>query len=197
MVKLLERKSVYNMKQLIAIFSLALLVMSCKQTNKAFLISNESIGQFKQGITLTDVEQLVPKKQLKRVIQEGEFQDEKHQVYQYFDKNNTHLLDFLLVDDEDSVHSKIERIVVVSSLYKTKAVWGVGSTFEEVRKSTEILQTVPDMEVIHIQIENPKLWLMIDKLDLKEAWWNEDTKSINIDKIPNGARVKGVYKSMN
>lgn len=180
------------MRKIITIISFVLLAISCNQTNKTFLISNESIGEFKYGITFADVQKLVPQKQLKRVMKAGEFQDEKFPIYQYLDSKNTHLLNFIPAENG----TQIERIEIISPMYKTKAGWGVGATFEEVKKSTKIIKAVPDMNVIHIQTENPKLWLEIDKQDLRDGWWNEENEEINLEKIHSNTKIIKIYKSI-
>lgn len=176
---------------LLATCLLALTACQSQQTNH-FLISDNGIGAFSKNLTVADLMQKIPAEQLKKVKQTGEFQDDIYTVYQYTSKDNEHLLDFVPV--VDTANAKITQIEVVSPQFKTAAGWGVGSAFSEVIKHTQIFQASTDMEVIHIQIATPKLWLIIDKQDLKDGWWNEQTKRINIDKIPADAKVKHIIQ---
>lgn len=153
----------------------------------SFLITENSVGIFKRGMTINEVIEIIPEKQIKKKIGFGEFQDDTYDDYEIYDSKNTHLLTITPKIQYD-LNSTINRVKIVDSRFKTESGIGIESTYDELLHEFEISDYSPDIEHIVLNVQQLNVWLSIKKTELNQEWWNEKTKKIDISKIPGDAQ---------
>jgi hypothetical protein len=169
-------------------FLLLILTFSCsnRPTDTGnFLVTGTNVGVFKNGLTVKNVLDLIPKDQIKKVVEHDDYEN-SYDDYQYFDTHKTHLLT-LTPTNQDDINSKIERILILDKRYKTNKNIGLGSTYADLKNSYKITDIAPDMEHIVLNVGEINAWFSINKNQLSDNWWDESQKQIDSSKIPDTA----------
>lgn len=166
----------------------ALLTISCAYMpvdNLDFLVTENSVGIFKNGMTVEGVLNIVPKAQIKKVVDKDGYEN-SYDDYLYFDKSKIHLLT-LTTTLQDNSQSKINRILILDKRFKTHKKIGLGSTYSELKKNYKITDIGSDLEHIVVTVEELNAWFTINKNQLLDNWWDENKKQIDSSKIPDAA----------
>ena len=166
----------------------ALLTISCANKpadNTDFLVTENSVGIFKEGMTVKDVLDIIPKVQIKKVVDKDDCEN-SYDDYQYFDTNKTHLLT-LTPTIQDDIQSKINRILILDNRFKTNKNIGLGSTYSDLKSNYKITDIAPDLEHIVLTVGELNAWFSINKNQLLDNWWDESKKKIDVSKIPDTA----------
>lgn len=170
------------------LFFFVLLTISCANKpadNADFLVTEKSVGIFKKGMTVKDVLDIVPKNQIKKVVDKDDYEN-FYDDYQYFDKNKTHLLT-LTPNIQDDSQSKINRILILNKRFKTNKNIGLGSTYTDLKSNYKITDIAPDLEHIVLTVGELNACFSINKNQLLDNWWDENRKQIDSSKIPDTA----------
>ena len=170
------------------ILFISTLLFSCSYGQKStddFLVTDTNVGIFYEGMTVNDVLKLVMDNQIKKVVDFDDYEN-PYDDYQYFDSNKNHLL-ILTPEYQDDKKSKINRILIKDERYKTNKNIGLSSTYADLKEHYQITDYSPDLEQIVLTIDELNAWFSISKSQLSENWWNDNTKTIDISKIPDNA----------
>ena len=170
------------------ILFISTLLFSCSYKQKStddFLVTDTNVGIFYEGMTVNDVLKLVMDNQIKKVVDFDDYEN-PYDDYQYFDSNKNHLL-ILTPEYQDDKKSKINRILIKDERYKTNKNIGLSSTYADLKEHYQITDYSPDLEQIVLTIDELNAWFSISKSQLSENWWNDNTKTIDISKIPDNA----------
>ena len=167
---------------------LTTLTISCANStidNPEFLVTKNSVGNLKKGMTVSDLLTIIPNENLNKVIEYDNYGN-SFDDYQYFDNNKNHLLTVTPIM-QNNLNSKINRILVLDSRFKTAKNIGLSSTYKDLKSNYEINEYSPDLEHIILTISEINAWFSVSKEQLLENWWNDDTKQIDPLKIPDNA----------
>lgn len=165
-----------------------MLTFSCakKPGDKAeFLVTENSVDVFKTGMTVKDILTIVPKGQLKKVVDYDDYEN-AYDDFQYFDIDNKHLLT-LTPTIQDDLNGTINRVLIIDKRYKTHKNIGLSSTYRNLKNNYEITEYAPDLEHIVLTVEELNAWFSISKDQLLENWWDDSNKKIDTTKIPDTA----------
>lgn len=187
--------------KIIALTFIALIVFSCakwteEKTLKAeivnesyeivvdpFLVTPNSVGIFKKGMTIGMAVELISEKQIIKKIGYGEFQDDIYDGYEIYDSNSEHLLT-ITPKAQNDLNSTINTILIVDNRFKTKSGIGSKSTYSELVGSFKINDYAPDLDRIVLTVDQLGAWFSIKKTELEVNWWDFEKKKIDISKIP-------------
>lgn len=167
---------------------LAILTVSCanKPADKAdCLVTENSVGVFKKGMTVQNVLDIVPKAQIKKVVDKDDYEN-SYDDYQYFDTHKIHLLT-LTPPIQNDIQSKINRILILDNRFKTNKNIGLGSTYADLKSSYKITDIAPDLEHIVLTVGELNASFSINKKQLLDNWWDKNKKQIDSSKIPDTA----------
>ena len=170
------------------ILLISTLMFSCSHGQKSidnFLVTNKGVGIFDKGMTVNDVLKLVGNDQIKKVVDLDDYEN-AYDDYQYFDSNKNHLLT-LTPEYQDDKKSKINRILIKDKRYKTNKKIGLSSTYADLKGNYQITDYSPDLEHIVLTVDELNAWFSISKSQLLENWWVDNSKTIDISKIPDNA----------
>lgn len=154
-----------------------------------FHISENRVGIFSKGMTINDVYNSIPKEQIKKTVGYGEFADDTYDNYEIFDSNGKKIL-VLTPKQNGSTNSKINRISILDSRFKTTEKIGLNSTFGDLKKHYSTDKISPDMEHIILDVNHINAWFSIKKSELEEGWWKGN--GIDKTKIPDNAKFDGI-----
>ncbi|WP_339848726.1 hypothetical protein [uncultured Dokdonia sp.] len=154
-----------------------------------FHISENRVGIFSKGMTISDVYNTIPKEQIKKKTGYGEFADDTYDDYEIYDSNGKIIL-ILTPKQNGNTNSKINRISILDKRFKTTKKIGLNSTFGDLQKHYVTNNISPDMEHIVLDVEHINAWFSIKKTELQDGWWNE--KGIDRSKIPKTAKFDGI-----
>jgi len=154
-----------------------------------FHISENRVGIFSKGMTISDVYNTIPKDQIKKKVGYGEFADDTFDDYEIYDSNGKKIL-ILTPEQSGNTNSKINRVSILDSRFKTTEKIGLKSTFGDLAKYYSTDNISPDMEQIVIDVNHINAWFSIKKTELKDGWWNG--KGIDKSKIPSNAKFDGI-----
>lgn len=148
-----------------------------------FLVSDVAVGPFKKGMTVHEVIKLLPEEQIKKVVNyegfsEGEFDD-----YEIYDSSENHILT-ITPKGRDDLNNKISRVLILDDRFKTELQLGLGSSYEEIKKTYPSLKVSSNIEVIVLDLGEINAWMSIDKKQLPEDWWDVSRKRVDMRKIP-------------
>ncbi|WP_282074098.1 hypothetical protein [Polaribacter atrinae] len=154
-----------------------------------FHISANRVGIFSKGMTINDVYNSIPKKQIKKTVGYGEFADDTYDDYEIYDSNMKKIL-VLTPKQNGNTNSKINRISVLDSRFRTTEKIGLNSTFGDLKQYYATDKISPDMEHIVLDVNHINAWFSIKKSELDEGWWNGN--GIDKTKIPDNAKFDGI-----
>ncbi|MCF6297319.1 MAG: hypothetical protein L3J08_04945 [Flavobacteriaceae bacterium] len=140
-------------------------------TFKNFHISENSVGIFSKGMTISNIYNAIPKEQIKKKVGYGEFADKTYDDYEIYDSNGKKIL-ILTPKQNGNTKSKITRILILDKRFKTTEKIGLNSTFGDLEKYYSIDKISPNMEYIILEINHINAWFSIKKTKLQEGWWN-------------------------
>ena len=154
-----------------------------------FHISENRVGIFSKGMTISDVYNTIPKEQIRKKVGYGEFADDTYDDYEIYDSNGKIIL-ILTPKQNGNTNSKINRISILDDRFKTTEKIGLNSTFGDLQKYYSTDKISPDMEHIVLDVERINAWFSIKKTELQDGWWNG--KGIDKSKITNTAKFDGI-----
>lgn len=154
-----------------------------------FHISENRIGIFSKGMTISDVYKTIPKNQIKKTVGYGEFADDTYDDYEIYDSNGKKIL-ILTPEQNGNINSRVNRISILDKRFKTTEKIGLSSTFGDLSKYYSINNISPDMKHIILSINHINAWFSIKKTELKDGWWNG--RGIDKSKIPSDAKFDGL-----
>lgn len=178
----------FNSMRKIVILLISTVMLSCSYGQKSidnFLVTDSSVGIFDKGMTIKDVLKLVVDDQIKKVVDYDDYEN-SYDDYHYFDSNKNHLLT-LTPEYQDDKKSKINRILIKDKRYKTNKKIGLSSTYADLKENYQITGYSPDLEHIVLKVDKLNAWFSISKSQLLENWWVDNSKTIDISKIPDNA----------
>jgi len=158
-------------------------------TFENFHISENRVGIFSKGMTISDVYNTIPKDQIKKKVGYGEFADDTFDDYEIYDSNGEKLL-ILTPKQSGNTNSKINRVLILDNRFQTTEKIGLNSTFGDLAKYYPTDKISPDMEHIVLDVNHINAWFTIKKTELQDGWWNG--KGIDKTKIPNTAKFDGI-----
>ena len=150
-----------------------------------FHISENRVGIFSKGMTISDVYNAIPKEQIKRKVGYGEFADDTYDEYEIYDSNGKEIV-LLTPKENGKTNSKINRILILDKRFKTTEKIGLNSTFGELSKVYTPYNIEPVMEHIIFGVDHISARFSINKTELQDGWWTG--KRIDESKIPDDAR---------
>jgi hypothetical protein len=153
-----------------------------------FLVSQSFVGPIKKGMSVRDVMEFLPDRQIKKVVGHGEFAEDEYDDYEIYDSSGKHILTITPVSRND-LDQKISRIEILDTRFKTDAKIGLGSSYGEIIKRYAKVDASPDIEVIVLQLPKINAWMSIDKNKLSEDWWDNSRKHVDLNRIPLEART--------
>ena len=154
-----------------------------------FHLSENRVGIFSKGMTINDVYNSIPKEQIKKTVGYGEFADDTYDDYEIFDSNGKKIL-VLTPKQNGSSNSKINRISILDSRFKTTEKIGLNSTFGDLKKYYSTDKISPDLEHVVLDVNYINAWFSIKKSELEKGWWNGN--GIDKTKIPDNAKFDGI-----
>ncbi len=152
-------------------------------------VTAHSASVFNDKMTIAEALQVVPNAQITKKNGKGEFAEDTYDDYEIYNQNNQHLLT-LTPKLTGSADQKINRVLVVSPFFKTDKGISVTSTYKDIKNAYKISKIEPTRTHIVLVVDEINASFSIPKTSLKKGWWNEKTKSVNADKIPNNAVVE-------
>lgn len=154
-----------------------------------FHISENRVGIFSKGMTINDVYNSIPKEQIKKTVGYGEFADDTYDDYEIYDSNGKKIL-ILTPKQNGNTNSKIYRISILDSRFRTTEKIGLNSTFGDLKQYYVTDKISPDMEHIILDVNHINAWFSIKKSELEQGWWNGN--GIDKTKIPDNAKFDGI-----
>ncbi|MDT0295904.1 hypothetical protein ACFQ3R_11395 [Mesonia ostreae] len=158
-------------------------------TFENFHISENRVGIFSKGMTISDVYNTIPKDQIKKKVGYGEFADDTFDDYEIYDSNGEKVL-ILTPKQSGNTNSKINRVLILDNRFQTTEKIGLNSTFGDLAKYYPTDKISPDMEHIVLDVNHINAWFTIKKTELQDGWWNG--KGIDKTKIPNTTKFDGI-----
>ncbi len=145
-----------------------------------FLISNDQLGDFYQGMLLDSALQVAKKDfriELDSISLEGDY-------YEVFNvTSNTELL--LQIEPGYDEPSEVYRYWVYSDKFKTKERLGIGNTIDDFLQFYELDDFLFGEGSIFLTVKGLKFSMRIEQDLIPEKWWS----TMNFDEIPKTSRI--------
>ncbi len=155
-----------------------------------FHISENRVGIFSKGMTISDVYNVIPKEQIKKKVGYGEHVYDTYDDYEIYDSDGKKILT-LTPKQNGNTNSKINSISILDNRFKTTEGIGLTSTFGSLKQFYSIDNISPDLEDIFLDVESINAYFIINKTELQEGWWKHG-QGIDKSKIPNTAKFDGM-----
>ncbi len=152
-------------------------------------VTAHSAGVFNDQMTIAEALQIIPNAQITKKNGKGEFAEDTYDDYEIYNRNNQHLLT-LTPKLTGNTDQKINRVLVVSPFFKTNKEISTKSTYKDIKNAYKISKIEPTRTHIVLIVDEINASFSIPKTSLKKGWWNEKTKSVNTDKIPNNTVIE-------
>ncbi|WP_018674836.1 copper resistance protein NlpE [Riemerella columbina] len=151
-------------------------------------IAANQFSIFNANTTIAEVLQTIPFAQIEKTEGQGEFADDTYDDYTILNQYGQPLF-MVTPKEKGDTNQKINRVKVVSPIFKTVKGISTQSTFGDIQKAYAISSIVPTEEHIVISVKELGADFSIHKKHLMKGWWNEHTKTIDPNKIPNNAPI--------
>jgi len=160
------------------------------KSDSHWLVKPGQVGLITKDMSIRELIELLPEKQIEKVKGKGEFVGDEYDDYKIFDYKATHLLTITPEKNAD-LASKIQSIQIIDPRFKIEEGIGINSTHAELKAKLLVINYTPDTENIQINLKGNGTRFSIAKSELKEGWWDEDKMEIDRSKIPASAKITG------
>ena len=176
------------LKKIIAIISVTLLFIECKEEINPFLISNDSVGALTRGMTIKKIDSIFAQDSIVKLYAQNEELPTQGEV-EIYDKNGTKLVSISPVTNNDP-DALISNFQFFDPRYKTDKGLNLSSTFKDIKANYKILNIETTISTVVIFLEDNDLFINIDKNELPENFRYNPNLVIDITNIPDEAKIK-------
>tara|TARA_B100000497_G_scaffold125180_1_gene161172 strand:+ start:684 stop:1259 length:576 start_codon:yes stop_codon:yes gene_type:complete len=176
------------LKKIIAIISVTLLFIECKEEINPFLISNDSVGALTRGMTIKEIDSIFAQDSIVKLYAQNEELPTQGEV-EIYDKNGTKLVSISPVTNNDP-DALISNFQFFDPRYKTDKGLNLSSTFKDIKANYKILNIETTISTVVIFLEDNDLFINIDKNELPENFRYNPNLVIDITNIPDEAKIK-------
>ncbi len=176
------------LKKIIAIISVTLLFIGCKEEINPFLISNDSVGALTRGMTIKEIDSIFAQDSIVKLYAQNEELPTQGEV-EIYDKNGTKLVSISPVTNKDP-DALISNFQFFDPRYKTDKGLNLSSTFKDIKANYKILNIETTISTVVIFLEDNDLFINIDKNELPENFRYNPNLVIDITNIPDEAKIK-------
>ncbi len=152
-------------------------------------ITKNSIGDITSEMTLEDIFKRVPAAQIELKEEQGEFADDKYDVYTIYTRYFEPLLSISPKKRAD-MKQRVNRVIVLNPLFHTEQGITTASTFGDIKQAYSITRIEPDKKDIVVVVDDLRASFSIPKSKLPSTWWDEKTKTVNSSQIPSSAPIR-------
>lgn len=176
------------LKKIIAIISVTLLFIECKEEINPFLISNDSVGALTRGMTIKEIDSIFAQDSIVKLYAQNEELPAQGEV-EIYDKNGTKLVSISPVTNNDP-DALISNFQFFDPRYKTDKGLNLSSTFKDIKANYKISNIETTISTVVIFLEDSDLFINIDKKELPENFRYNPNLVIDITNIPDEAKIK-------
>lgn len=176
------------LKKIIAIISVTLLFIECKEEINPFLISNDSVGALTRGMTIKEIDSIFAQDSIVKLYAQNEELPTQGEV-EIYEKNGTKLVSISPVTNNDP-DALISNFQFFDPRYKTDKGLNLSSTFKDIKANYKISNIETTISTVVIFLEDSDLFINIDKNELPENFRYNPNLVIDITNIPDEAKIK-------
>ena len=176
------------LKKIIAIVSVTLLFIECKEEINPFLISNDSVGALTRGMTIKEIDSIFAQDSIVKLYAQNEELPTQGEV-EIYKKNGTKLVSISPVTNNDP-DALISNFQFFDPSYKTDKGLNLSSTFKDIKANYKISNIETTISTVVIFLEDSDLFINIDKNELPENFRYNPNLVIDITNIPDEAKIK-------
>ena len=176
------------LKKIIAIVSVTLLFIECKEEINPFLISNDSVGALTRGMTIKEIDSIFPQDSIVKLYTQNEELPTQGEV-EIYKKNGTKLISISPATNNDP-DALISNFQFFDPRYKTDKGLNLSSTFKDIKANYKISNIETTISTVVIFLEDSDLFINIDKKELPENFRYNPNLVIDITNIPDEAKIK-------
>ena len=176
------------LKKIIAIVSMTLLFIQCKEEINPFLISNDSVGTLTRGMTIKEIDSTFAKDSIVKLYAQNEELPTQGEV-EIYEKNGTKLVSISPVTNNDP-DALISNFQFFDPRYKTDKGLNLSSTFKDIKANYKISNIETTISTVVIFLEDNDLFINIDKNELPENFRYNPNLVIDVTNIPDEAKIK-------
>ena len=176
------------LKKIIALVSVTLLFIQCKEEINPFLISNDSVGALTRGMTIKEIDSTFAKDSIVKLYAQNEELPTQGEV-EIYEKNGTKLVSISPVTNNDP-DALISNFQFFDPRYKTDKGLNLSSTFKDIKANYKISNIETTISTVVIFLEDNDLFINIDKNELPENFRYNPNLIIDVTNIPDEAKIK-------
>ena len=176
------------LKKIIAIVSVTLLFIGCKEEINPFLISNDSVGALTRGMTIKEIDSIFAQDSIVKLYAQNEELPTQGEV-EVYEKSGTKLVSISPVTNNDP-DALISNFQFFDPRYKTDKGLNLSSTFKDIKANYKILNIETTISTVVIFLEDNDLFINIDKNELPENFRYNPNLVIDVTNIPDEAKIK-------
>ena len=176
------------LKKIIAIVSVTLIFIQCKEEINPFLISNDSVGALTRGMTIKEIDSIFAQDSIVKLYAQNEELPTQGEV-EIYKKNGTKLVSISPVTNNDP-DALISNFQFFDPSYKTDKGLNLSSTFKDIKANYKISNIETTISTVVIFLEDSDLFINIDKKELPENFRYNPNLVIDITNIPDEAKIK-------
>ena len=176
------------LKKIIAIVSVTLLFIQCKEEINPFLISNDSVGALTRGMTIKEIDSIFAQDSIVKLYAQNEELPTQGEV-EIYEKNGTKLVSISPVTNNDP-DALISNFQFFDPRYKTDKGLNLSSTFKDIKANYKISNIETTISTVVIFLEDNDLFINIDKNELPENFRYNPNLVIDVTNIPDEAKIK-------
>ena len=176
------------LKKIIAIVSVTLIFIQCKEEINPFLISNDSVGALTRGMTIKEIDSIFAQDSIVKLYAQNEELPTQGEV-EIYKKNGTKLVSISPVTNNDP-DALISNFQFFDPRYKTDKGLNLSSTFKDIKANYKILNIETTISTVVLFLEDNDLFINIDKNELPENFRYNPNLVIDITNIPDEAKIK-------
>ena len=176
------------LKKIIAIVTVTLIFIQCKEEINPFLISNDSVGALTRGMTIKEIDSIFAQDSIVKLYAQNEELPTQGEV-EIYKKNGTKLVSISPVTNNDP-DALISNFQFFDPRYKTDKGLNLNSTFKDIKTNYKISNIETTISTVVIFLEDSDLFINIDKNELPENFRYNPNLVIDITNIPDEAKIK-------
>ncbi|MCQ4873622.1 mechanosensitive ion channel family protein [Butyricimonas paravirosa] len=156
-----------------------------------YTISSTHVGPIARGTNIRQLYAMYPPKQIKLIKNKGGFFNQEFDDYNIYDRNGN-LLFTATPEVAGDTSSFINRIIIRDTSFKTSEGIGLNSTLGQLRNAYHNINFLPSSGEIVVSVPKVSTNFLINKTNLDDSWWDNNTNQVIEKNIPDSTHIDGV-----
>lgn len=162
------------------------LFVACNSVDKKFLITNESVGELRKGVLISELDNIYKNDSLVKITTEGDFRYNSADRFLVFEKTGEKRQLLEITPNISSESQIVQDVQITDERFTTEHGISLKSTFSEIKKVYKEFEIQTTLMSVIVTPKDSNLYFVFDKSDLITS----NSEEHSVESIPDTATIK-------